>query len=262
MAHWLPSNHGNTWRLRKFFKPVDGASNYSGPIELSSAPRLNALQAEHRIPRDRMVERLRDHYQIHDERVLEAMRSVPRHFFVPEALRGRAYGDHALPISSNQTISQPYIVARMTELLELDKNSRVLEIGAGSGYQTAILARLATQVYAIERLGELAREAQTRIRELGIYNATVKAFDGTLGWSSNGPYNAILVAAGGPRVPEPLIAQLKIGGRLVIPIGETKQSQRLVRVIRSATGHKTEDHGSCQFVPLIGQHGWTEDLSK
>jgi len=206
-----------------------------------------------------MVERLRDHYQIHDERVLEAMRSVPRHFFVPEALRGRAYGDHALPINSNQTISQPYIVARMTELLELDKNSRVLEIGAGSGYQTAILARLAAQVYAIERLGELAREAQTRIRELGIYNATVKAFDGTLGWNSNGPYDAILVAAGGPRVPEPLIAQLKVSGRLVIPIGETKQSQRLVRIVRTAIAHKPEDHGSCQFVPLIGQHGWTEN---
>jgi len=205
-----------------------------------------------------MVERLRDHYRIRDERVLEAMRWLPRHFFVPEALRGQAYGDHALPISSNQTISQPYIVARMTELLELNANSRVLEIGAGSGYQTAVLARLAAQVYAIERLGELAREAQPRLRELGIYNATVKAFDGTLGWNSNGPYDAILVAAGGPRVPEPLIVQLKIGGRLVIPIGETRQSQRLVRVIRSATGHNTEDHGPCQFVPLIGQHGWTE----
>jgi protein-L-isoaspartate(D-aspartate) O-methyltransferase len=206
-----------------------------------------------------MIERLRDHYGIRDERVLEAMRWVPRHFFVPEALSGRAYGDHALPISSNQTISQPYIVARMTELLELDKNDRVLEIGAGSGYQTAILARLAAQVYAIERLGELAREAQARIRALGIYNATVKAFDGTLGWNSNGPYDAILVAAGGPRVPEPLIAQLKVGGRLVIPIGETKQSQRLMRVIKTERGSKTEDHGSCQFVPLIGQHGWQQE---
>ena len=209
-----------------------------------------------------MIERLRDHYQIRDEQVLEAMRWVPRHFFVPEALSGRAYGDHALPISSNQTISQPYIVARMTELLELDKNSRVLEIGAGSGYQTAVLARLAAQVYAIERLGELAREAQPRIRELGIYNATVKAFDGTLGWNSNAPYDAILVAAGGPKVPAPLIAQLKTGGRLVIPIGETQQSQRLVRVIKTEMGHKAEDHGSCQFVPLIGQHGWKESGDK
>jgi protein-L-isoaspartate(D-aspartate) O-methyltransferase len=203
-----------------------------------------------------MVERLREQYRIRDGNVLEAMRQVPRHFFVPEALRGRAYGDHALPIDANQTISQPFIVARMTELLELDKKSRVLEIGAGSGYQTAVLAQLAAQVYAIERIGELAREAQARIRELGIYNATVKAFDGTLGWSAHGPYDGILVAAGGPKVPEPLIAQLKIGGRLVIPVGETRESQRLMRVIKTEAGTKIGEHGPCQFVPLIGQHGW------
>jgi protein-L-isoaspartate(D-aspartate) O-methyltransferase len=203
-----------------------------------------------------MVERLRDHYRINDQKVLDAMRSVPRHFFVAEALRGRAYDDNALPINFNQTISQPYIVARMTELLELTKQSRVLEIGAGSGYQTAVLAQLASQVYAIERIGELAREAQARIRALGIYNATVKAFDGTLGWKAHSPYDAILVAAGGPLIPEPLIAQLNVGGRLVIPIGETRESQRLVRVIKTETGHKLEEHGSCAFVPLIGQHGW------
>jgi len=203
-----------------------------------------------------MVERLREQYRIHDGNVLEAMRQVPRHLFVPEALRGRAYGDHALPIDSNQTISQPFIVARMTELLELDRKSRVLEIGAGSGYQTAVLAQLAAQVYAIERIGELAREAQARIRDLGIYNATVKAFDGTLGWSAHGPYDGILVAAGGPKVPEPLIAQLKIGGRLVIPVGETRESQHLMRVIKMEASDMIEEHGPCQFVPLIGQHGW------
>jgi protein-L-isoaspartate(D-aspartate) O-methyltransferase len=209
-----------------------------------------------------MVERLRDHYGIRDQGVLEAMRSVPRHFFVSEALRGRAYGDHALPISFNQTISQPFIVARMTELLELHKNSRVLEIGAGSGYQTAILARLASQVYAIERIGELAREAHERIRELGIYNATVKAFDGTLGWNAHAPYDGILVAAGGPQIPDPLIAQLKIGGRLVIPIGETRESQTLVRVIKIDSGNRVEECGPCQFVPLIGQHGWEKSSEK
>jgi protein-L-isoaspartate(D-aspartate) O-methyltransferase len=144
----------------------------------------------------------------------------------------------------------------MTELLELNKHIRVLEIGAGSGYQTAILAQLASQVYAIERIGELAREAHARIRDLGIYNATVKAFDGTLGWSAHGPYDSILVAAGGPRIPDPLVAQLKIGGRLVIPIGETRESQKLVRVIKTDGKPKIEEHGSCQFVPLIGQHGW------
>jgi protein-L-isoaspartate(D-aspartate) O-methyltransferase len=205
-----------------------------------------------------MVERLRDHYRIRDENVLRAMSIVPRHFFVPEALQGGAYGDHALPIDFNQTISQPYIVARMTELLELDKRSRVLEIGAGSGYQTAVLAQLASQVYAIERIGELARQAHARLRELGIYNATVKAFDGTLGWKAHSPYDAILVAAGGPVIPEPLVTQLGVGGRLVIPIGETREGQRLVRVIKTDEGHKTEEHGSCQFVPLIGQHGWTD----
>ena len=203
-----------------------------------------------------MVERLRDYYRIRDERVLDAMLTVPRHFFVPEALRGRAYDDNALPINFNQTISQPYIVARMTELLELDKRSRVLEIGAGSGYQTAILAQLASQVYAIERIGELAREAHARIRELGIYNATVKAFDGTLGWNAHAPYDAVLVAAGGPRIPEPLVAQLKVGGRLIVPVGEQRDSQKLVRVIKTEGTPQIEEHGACQFVPLIGQHGW------
>ncbi len=204
-----------------------------------------------------MIERLRDHYGIRDPNVLEAMRLVPRHFFVTEALRGRSYDDNALPIDFNQTISQPFIVARMTELLELNKKSRVLEIGAGSGYQTAVLAQLASQVYAIERIGELARQAQSRISELGIYNATVKAFDGTLGWNAYGPYEAILVAAGGSHIPQPLIAQLKTGGHLVIPVGETRESQKLVRVTKSESGHTSEEHGPCQFVPLIGQHGWS-----
>jgi protein-L-isoaspartate(D-aspartate) O-methyltransferase len=205
-----------------------------------------------------MVARLREHYGIRDPRVLEAIRNVPRHFFVPEALQSRAYGDHALPINANQTISQPFIVARMTELLELDENSRVLEIGAGSGYQTAVLSQIAAQVYAIERIGDLARHAQARIRELGIYNATVKCFDGTLGWAANAPYDGILVAAGGPTIPEPLITQLKIGGRLVVPVGESRDSQRLIRVIKTETGRRTEDHGGCAFVPLIGQHGWSD----
>ena len=206
-----------------------------------------------------MVERLRDHYHIRDPRVLEAMADVPRHLFVPEALQGRAYGDHALPINANQTISQPYIVARMTELLEADKSSRVLEIGAGSGYQTAVLARVAGQLYSIERIAELARDAQTRIRGLGIYNATVKCFDGTLGWAAHAPYDAVLVAAGGPEVPEPLLAQLKVGGRLVIPVGASRESQRLVRVVRTEEGYQHEEHGPCAFVPLIGRYGWNNE---
>jgi protein-L-isoaspartate(D-aspartate) O-methyltransferase len=204
-----------------------------------------------------MIDRLRAHYGIRDVRVLDAMRGVPRHLFVSEALQGRAYGDHALPIAANQTISQPFIVARMSELLELDDRSRVLEIGAGSGYQTAVLSRLAAQVYSIERISELARVAQARIRQLGIYNATVKCFDGTLGWSAHGPYDGILVAAGGPDVPEPLLAQLKMDGKLVIPIGETRESQRLIRFVRTEQGYAEEDHGACAFVPLIGHYGWS-----
>lgn len=227
---------------------------------MRSVPQLPVAQnAEFRIPRERMVERLRDHYGIRDERVLAVMREVPRHFFVPEALQSRAYGDHALPIPANQTISQPFIVARMTELLELNKQSRVLEIGAGSGYQTAVLARLAAQVYAIERIGDLAREAQTRLRRLGIYNATVKCFDGTLGWNAYAPYDGILAAAGGPEVPEPLLAQLKIDGRLVMPVGSTRESQRLVRIARTEHNYEREDHGACAFVPLIGRYGWPNE---
>ena len=235
------------------------------PIQIGQFPifgnqqlAIGNRQSEYSIPRERMVARLRDHYGINDPKVLSAMHRVPRHFFVPEALQSRAYGDHALPISANQTISQPFIVARMTELLELDANSRVLEIGAGSGYQTAVLSMIAAQVYAIERIGDLAREAQARIRQLGIYNATVKCFDGTLGWAANAPYDAILVAAGGPTIPEPLIAQLKPGGRLVVPVGESRESQRLIRVIKTKQGRKVEDHGGCAFVPLIGQHGWSD----
>lgn len=204
-----------------------------------------------------MVKRLREHYGISDKRVLDAMLTLPRHFFVPEALQGRAYGDHALPIAANQTISQPFIVARMSELLEVDDRSRVLEIGAGSGYQTAVLAKLGAQVYAIERIAELAREAQSRIRQLNIYNATVKCFDGTLGWSANAPYDGILVAAGGPEIPEPLLTQLQLGGRLVIPVGDTREAQRLIRVIRTEKGYEREDQGACAFVPLIGHYGWS-----
>jgi protein-L-isoaspartate(D-aspartate) O-methyltransferase len=234
--------------------------------------RSNASLAEYRLPRERMVARLRDHYGIVDRRVLDAMLAVPRHLFVPEALRGRAYGDHALPIAASQTISQPFIVARMTELLELqdpqDPNrdiskdsSRVLEIGAGSGYQTAVLAGVAAQVYAIERVADLARESQARIRQLGIYNATIKCFDGTYGWSAHSPYDGIIVAAGGPDIPEPLQAQLRVGGRLVIPVGDTRESQHLIRIIRTDESYTREDHGPCAFVPLIGHYGWPDTNS-
>lgn len=205
--------------------------------------------------RGEMIERLRSHYRIRDERVLTAMSTTPRQFFVPDALCGHAYGDHALPIDFGQTISQPYIVARQTELLEVTKKDRVLEIGAGSGYQTAILAQVAGQVFALERIPELARSAQSLLRELGVSNAAIKCFDGTYGWNEFAPYRGILVAAASPDVPQPLVNQLALGGRLVIPVGSEKE-QRLIRVIKTESGIKTEDQGACQFVKLIGKYGW------
>lgn len=205
-----------------------------------------------------MAERLRDHYKIADERVLDVMSQLQRHLFVPAAIKSQAYNDNALPISGGQTISQPFIVARMTELLELKGHEKVLEIGAGSGYQTAVLALLARKVFAIERLPNLAAEAESKLLSLGFRNIIVKTADGTEGWPAYKPYDAILVAAGGPEIPEPLVEQLKIGGRLVIPVGEDQRSQMLVRVTRTETGSKQENFGPCAFVPLIGEHGWNQ----
>lgn len=202
-----------------------------------------------------MVERLREQ-GIRNERVLAAMNTVPRHIFVPENLQTNAYGDHALPIAANQTISQPYIVARMTELIEVARDGKVLEIGAGSGYQTAVLAQVTGQIFALERINELVLTAQNRLRQLSVKNAFVQCFDGTLGWKANAPYDAILVAAGGPEVPQPLLEQLRDGGRLVVPIGPAQGRQRLVRVTRQGDDFTEEDCGACAFVPLIGRYGY------
>lgn len=204
----------------------------------------------------RMVEKLRDVYKIADESVLDAMVKLPRHLFVSEAIKSQAYKDNALPISGGQTISQPFIVARMTELLELTGQEKVLEIGAGSGYQTAVLASLARKIFAIERLPNLVDEAEQRLRALGFRNFSLKNSDGTTGWDTYKPFDAILVAAGGPEIPKPLVEQLKIGGKLVMPLGEDQKRQNLIRVTRTETGFRTEDFGPCAFVPLIGEHGW------
>ena len=208
--------------------------------------------------RRRMIERLRDHYHIANEKILNVMANLPRHYFVPEAIQSQAYNDNALPISSGQTISQPFIVARMTDLLGLTGKEKVLEIGAGSGYQTAILASLARKVFAIERLPQLAAEAKFRLQQLGFRNVTLKTGDGTNGWDAYHPYDAILVAAGGPEVPDPLVHQLSIGGRLVVPVGEDQKHQTLIRVIRTENGWTQENFGPVAFVPLIGQHGWKQ----
>lgn len=209
----------------------------------------------HQRERADMVTRLRRRYQFRDDRTLRAIAATPRHLFVPEALRANAYGDHPLPIGDGQTISQPYIVALQTELLQLTSSDRVLEIGAGSGYQTAVLAQVAGQVFALERLATLARGADRLIRTLGLHNATIRCFDGTYGWSEFAPYRGILVAAAAPEIPRPLLAQLEVGGRLVIPVG-SERTQRLLRVTRTSEGQVTEDFGECQFVKLVGKFGW------
>ena len=210
--------------------------------------------------RERMVKTQIAARGIADAAVLEAMRTVPREAFLPPALAEFAYEDHPLPIAAGQTISQPFIVALMTAALQLRRNDRVLEIGTGSGYAAAILGRIAREVYTIERHGELADAAAARLRALGFDNVHVLHGDGTLGWRDHAPYDAIVVAAGGPDIPDALLGQLAVGGRLVIPVGEDKTLQTLVRVTREADGTmRHEDLGDVRFVPLIGAQGWAEE---
>jgi len=209
--------------------------------------------------RARMVARQIEARGVRDARVLQAMREVPRHVFVPAALAESACDDRALPIAAGQTISQPYVVALMLEALALRPADRVLEVGTGSGYAAALLSRLAAEVYTIERHAELGELARERLAELGCANVRVRIADGTLGWPEAAPFDAILVSAGGPRVPASLEAQLAVGGRLVIPVGAGRGSQQLLRVVRTAGDRlEREDLGDVQFVPLVGAEGWDE----
>ncbi len=209
------------------------------------------------VERHRMVDTQIKLRGIADSRVLAAFRRVPRHRFVPEYLWDQAYNDYPLPIGEDQTISQPYMVALMTEALELRETDRVLEIGAGSGYQAAILAELAAAVYTIDRLESLAQVAERALHSLGYRNVKVRVGDGTLGWPDEAPFDAIIVTAGAPQVPRPLTEQLTLGGRLVIPVGD-QYSQTLTRVRRTPGGLKYEDLGGCRFVRLIGKYGWPQ----
>lgn len=195
---------------------------------------------------------------IKDERVLQAFMKVPRHKFVRPQDIWRAYDDYPLPIGYGQTISQPYMVAIMTELLELKGDEVVLEIGTGSGYQAAILAELARQVYTIERIPELARKAESVLKELGYDNVKVIVGDGSKGLPEYAPYDRIIVTAAAPKPPQPLLMQLKDNGRLVIPIG-TRKLQDLVRITKVGNEFKTENFGPCLFVPLIGEEGWRNE---
>ena len=192
---------------------------------------------------------------IKDAKLIAAVKKIPRHLFVEEALQNQAYSDHPLPIGEKQTISQPYMVALMTEALLLSGKEKVLEIGTGSGYQTAILAELSEKVFSIERIRSLAIRARKLLYELGYFNVEIKIFDGTFGWIEERPFDAIIVTAGSPDIPQPLIDQLAMGGRLVIPVGDAIV-QDLFRVTKVEEGIKKEDLGGCRFVKLIGKYGW------
>ncbi|MCX7857197.1 MAG: protein-L-isoaspartate(D-aspartate) O-methyltransferase [Deltaproteobacteria bacterium] len=208
--------------------------------------------------RDKMVETQIIARGIKDERVIAAMRKVPRHLFLDEALWPQAYEDYPLPIGERQTISQPYIVALMTEKLNLKGNESVLEIGTGSGYQTAILAELAEKVYSIERIASIAKRARKVLDDLKYTNIVIKIGDGTVGWSEYAPYDGIIVTAASPYVPKPLMDQLKIGGRLVIPVGGECSQDLIVYKKTGENEYEEENYGGCRFVKLIGAYGWKE----
>jgi protein-L-isoaspartate(D-aspartate) O-methyltransferase len=212
-------------------------------------------QADAELLRQEMVERQLRKRGIRDERVLAAMLNVPRHEFVPPALAAAAYTDRPLPIGHDQTISQPFMVAAMTAALELSGGERVLEIGAGSGYQAAVLSLLAREVHTVEMHEDLAIETVERLRRLAYDNVHVHIGDGTLGWPEGAPFDAIVVTAAAPGVPPPLVAQLAEGGRLVIPVG-TPDEQRLLRVEKNGDATTKRELYHCRFVPLIGQYGW------
>jgi len=204
---------------------------------------------------EEMVKRQLEPRGINDPNVLAAFRKVPRHLFVSEALMDQAYGDYPLPIGEQQTISQPYIVAEMTQALELTKDDRVLEIGTGSGYQAAILAQIVFRVYTIERIHPLLVNARRLFSELRYHNIVTKYSDGTTGWEDESPFDAIIVTAGAPEIPQPLVNQLADGGRMVIPVGN-EYSQELIRITRDEDGVHTKNLGGCRFVKLVGEHGW------
>lgn len=208
------------------------------------------VKARERMVREQLLAR-----DITAPRVLEAMSEVPRHIFVEDALQAQAYGDFPLPIGEGQTISQPYIVALMTQMLELQGSEKVLEIGTGCGYQTAILSRLCDQVFSVERIKKLLARARKNLDTARCFNALCKAADGTMGWPANAPYDAIIVTAGGPEVPDALIQQLADPGVLVIPVGD-RTSQRLTKVVKKSGSVHSEPGEMVRFVSLIGVQGW------
>jgi protein-L-isoaspartate(D-aspartate) O-methyltransferase len=207
--------------------------------------------------REEMVRQQIEARGVGDPAVLEALRKVPRHIFVSEALRDQAYGDFPLPIGEQQTISQPYIVAEMTQALQLTREDRVLEIGTGSGYQAAILAEIAYRVYTIERIRALYLHVRRLFDELRLFNVVTRYGDGSKGWEEESPFDAIIITAGAPKIPAILVNQLAVGGRLVAPIGNP-HSQELIKLVKDKTGIRQSNLGGCRFVKLVGEHGWQE----
>ncbi len=217
---------------------------------------MNDYSIKPEIARERLIKKLREK-GISDEHVLDALRTVPRHLFVDSMLYSQAYDDNALPIGSGQTISQPFVVALMTQLLSLGKDDKILEIGTGSGFQTAVLAQFSRRVYTIERNRDLGDAARKRLREMGYENVVFKVGDGSHGWPGNAPFDRIIITAGAPVLPPSLAGQLSEGGIMVVPVGD-KQYQELQRFEKTESGLKKTSAGGVVFVPLIGQEGWEQ----
>jgi len=216
---------------------------------------LNENSIKYERQRQEMVRRQIQGRGVTDPKVLAAMSKVPRHLFVSEALRDQAYGDFPLPIGEQQTISQPYIVAEMTQALQPDEEDRMLEIGTGSGYQAAVLAEIVFRVYTIEKIHSLYLSSRKMFDKLHYHNIVTKYSDGTSGWSDESPFDGIIVTAGSPGIPQPLVSQLAMGGRMVIPVGD-RYSQELIKLYKDEHGiHKT-NLGGCRFVKLVGEYGW------
>ena len=227
------------------------------PVTRAEMARICSPMINFQKARDRMVEAQLVSRGIKDPLVIAAMRKAPRHLFVEEALKDQAYSDHPLPIGDKQTISQPYIVALMTESLGLKGGEKVLEIGTGSGYQAAILAEIAGRVFSVERIPNLAYRANQILQKLEYTNVIVRVSDGTNGWPDEAPFDGILVTAGAPQAPQPLIDQLGVGGRLVVPVGD-RLSQELVLVERTPEGTRQTNLGAVRFVDLVGKWGWKD----